>query len=271
MSDRFEIHRRVYYNQLNDDFAQTKRTIKLTEQTIDRLNHDTQPFSVTAMLLKAETKLSSLTILLVEQEQKLSDILAGGYDTTIKAEMDENKEEIKRKTTATKKKKDDKKVPMAGWKTEKKGPRIWTPVKYANQYVAKETDRFFRDCSSFPPNLQDQLARLPNNSGFLWRGIWHLGARDPVEPLDVVTLRDRRDGQLVIHTFKDGEHTVRAAHDRGPPRGSATRPQRSEQGARSERTPRPTGQQGVRSDRAPRPTGQQSTNKQQRGGSGKGK
>jgi hypothetical protein len=179
-----------------EDLRSLEKTKKRLEETLYRLQYEQQPFKVDTIVAKTKEKIAATEEEIVQQQQKLNDIEEGVYDKQIQEEISHNAEEIARKREITKAKKDKKK--------EQKSPQPWVyvrgpPSKYE---IDKEYSRFMEGKHKFPRNLAENLKKMPNNTGFLWRGNSFYGQLPEKAPHDVVTMTEKIDlgnGQFEIH------------------------------------------------------------------------
>jgi hypothetical protein len=72
--------------------------------------------------------------------------------------------------------------------------------------------RFHGMVSQFPSKLQAKLDKMPNNRGFVWKGVWFMGL-NPADSNKIV-MHDRFEGELYIHEY-DQTHKVFTKNQRG--------------------------------------------------------
>jgi len=64
----------------------------------------------------------------------------------------------------------------------------------------KDTDYFFKICNSIPDYITRNLKEMPNNKGYIWRGIWCLGELPPI-PGEPIVLFERKKDTLIIKEY----------------------------------------------------------------------
>jgi hypothetical protein len=149
-------------------------------------------------------KLEAINDQLAEQKEDLRKIEAGDVSS-----FDEHVEQIKQltltrnleekasnKLVALKAKHRQKKKDATYQKCRKENrSNRWDKKKYKIYY-----SKFCRAVDSVPDYMKENLKKMPNNKGYLWRGITVLGEMKPVkdEPL---MLFEKRYGVLTIHKY----------------------------------------------------------------------
>ena len=149
-------------------------------------------------------KLEAIDEQLEDQREELRKIEAGDFSS-----FDEHVEQIKQltiarnleekasnKLVATKAKNRQKKKDATYQKCRKENrSNRWDKKKYRIYY-----SKFCRAVDSVPDYMKENLKKMPNNKGYLWRGITVLGEMKPVkdEPL---MLFEKRYGVLTINKY----------------------------------------------------------------------
>jgi len=149
-------------------------------------------------------KLEAVDEQLEDQKEELRKIETGDFSS-----FDEHMEQIKQLTIAknleekasnklvARKAIDRQKKKDATYQKCRKENRSnrWDKKKYAIYY-----SKFCKAVDSVPDYMKENLKKMPNNKGYLWRGITVLGKMKPVkdEPL---MLFEKRYGVLTIHKY----------------------------------------------------------------------
>ena len=71
----------------------------------------------------------------------------------------------------------------------------------------KDTDYFFKICNSIPDYITRNLKEMPNNKGYIWRGIWCLGELPPI-PGEPIVLFERKKDTLIIKEYDDNYESI---------------------------------------------------------------
>jgi hypothetical protein len=150
---------------------------------------------------------------IVELNMKLASLASGELDSKIVEEVSLNTAKVSKKIEEEKKKSlSDKKV--------KKENKERNQVEYK---INKESDYSFKQkgydmCRAYerflsvepPPYIQDNLKKMPNNKGYIFRGVWFfgdmpLGGYQPKYP---IVMFESRQGVKLVHEIYANEHLV---------------------------------------------------------------
>ena len=142
-------------------------------------------------------------------EDKLELLTSGDLDNEILSEIKENtnKVEKKNKDNALKKEKieknqeKDKKISKSFFNNER-------DIKYQSRRqefsMIREYERLWS--IDLPDYMRQKLKGMPNNHGYIWKGIWFLGEMSPVNGPCIMSER-QRDATYIHEIFSD-EHVV---------------------------------------------------------------
>lgn len=191
------------------EIRQIENYIKRSKETIERLkSQENSDFN--------KKQIEKLKITEVENQNKLEllnkkyeDISSGKFDKEIIQRMEISANIIKEKQQIADKKVKDK-------NDRKKEDKIILDTAYKNgrtgnglnkYQIEKETNKFFLTCSTIPDFMLDNLKDMPNNKGYIWRGIWCLGEK-PKEDDDLVLFEKCKGGLLKIHEYTEHAYTL---------------------------------------------------------------
>jgi hypothetical protein len=65
--------------------------------------------------------------------------------------------------------------------------------------MQKETDKFFKFSNSISDNIKRNLSDMPSNKGYIWKGIWCFGDKQPERNKPLIMFEKLRDGIMKIH------------------------------------------------------------------------
>ena len=154
----------------------------------------------------------------IEEKQKLLDqlnidmhaISRGKLDDEINEERKYNQKiaqnirKDKIKSSAMKKEENDEKKEVSKnyWekisKTSRNNRQIERDVKYTYKYSNKVID-------TLPDYIKKNLLEMPNNKGYIWRGV-HFYGNLPEKPGPRIMFEKKRGGVLIIHEYTDYEY-----------------------------------------------------------------
>lgn len=188
-------------NITNTNIKHTESVIKRAKDTIERLRSQENSEFNRKHIDKIIVSLNENEDKLLALHKRYDDVGAGLLD-------DELNESVLKSNTIVKDKQliSDKKVKDKNQK--KLEDKAYLDAEYKQRrndgfsanYLQKETDKFYRDCSTIPDYIQQNLKDMPNNKGYIWRGVWCFGEK-PKES-DTTTLFEKcKGGILKIHEY----------------------------------------------------------------------
>ena len=206
-----EVRRRLRKNKLTNDIRETELFLTRSSNTIQRIkNSQMGEVYVRNQIDKLKAAMAEKTELVTSFRKELRRVDAGIMDTDIREEYKETTKKIKKqqqefaKIKAIKKEESDKKKDIFkkywnGILTASRGDRQnERDVKYAYKYFNKVND-------SLPDYMKKNLSEMPNNKGYIWRGV-HLYGDLPEQRGPRVMFEKKCGGILVIHEYTDREY-----------------------------------------------------------------
>ena len=208
-----EEKRRIKKNELKKEVKECESIITRSRETIGRLKASSMGTNyVTNQISILKEKIENKTKLVEELNQKIEDVKSGFLDDEIQKEYDDNKKRSKSLFLKHKKIKDEKKKE----KEEKKKitKDFWDKVKSDSKerYNKKRDMRykykyFTKVCESIPHYLLKNLKNMPNNKGYIWRGVYCYGDLPAEENRPTVLFEKKKGGILLIHEHRsNGEY-----------------------------------------------------------------
>ena len=209
---KMDVRRRLRKNKINNDIRDTKICITRSEDAIKRIRLSNmgevfvrnQMDKLNEVITEKKLLMENLTSDKLELEQ-------GELDEEINKEYDDNavkrekfKKEQKKNSVIKKiEKKEKKEVSDEYWKgivaASRSHRQKERDVNYAQKYYDKIVD-------SLPAYMKSNLAEMPNNKGYIWRGVYFYGYL-PEQSSDLrVIFEKQRGGLLIIHEYTDREY-----------------------------------------------------------------
>jgi hypothetical protein len=201
---KMDARRRLRKNMIINNIRDIETLIKRNEDTIRRIKYSQMgELYITTHVNKMREVIVEKNILLEKLLKDKSVVDSGGLDEEINKEYDDtkkhtnlcHKENLKAKIEKIEKKKEKKEISQSYWKgilTASRGHRQKDKdMRYCHRYYNKVVD-------SLPSYMQNNLAEMPNNKGYIWRGVHFYGElNEQTGPR--VMFEKKRGGILVIH------------------------------------------------------------------------
>lgn len=208
-----DIRRRLKANSIKLEINDCQKFIERGKETIGRLKHTNLGVEfIKKQIDKLKTSINEKEERLSVLNDKIVIVDKGGLDNEInmeyinnenrKKKLDQDREIIAKEN---KKDKQEKKEKCKNYwdgiigaaRSERQKER---DMKYAQSY-------FERTCDSLPKYMKRNLADMPNNKGYIWKGVNFYGDL-PEESGPCVLFEKRKGGILIIHEYTDKEYKM---------------------------------------------------------------
>jgi hypothetical protein len=93
----------------------------------------------------------------------------------------------------------------------------WADVKAQNA-MRREWNWLCRMDGFLPEHMRENLLTMPNNRGFIWKGIHYYGHRKCEEPINVITLFEKQHQLLYIHEISPQYYRIYEKKDKQKPK-----------------------------------------------------
>lgn len=93
----------------------------------------------------------------------------------------------------------------------------WADVKAQNA-MRREWNWVCRMDRYLPDHMRDNLSTMPNNRGFIWKGIHYYGHRGCEAPVNITTLFEKQHQVLYIHEITPGYYRIYEKKDKHKPK-----------------------------------------------------
>tara|TARA_Y100000389_G_scaffold203129_1_gene250565 strand:- start:9118 stop:10179 length:1062 start_codon:yes stop_codon:yes gene_type:complete len=141
-----------------------------------------------------------------ELQERLADLASGKIDAELKRQRREDTLAERKKTTEKRKKKidemEEKKVQHAAskdyWDRTIKAAR---EHRYSDRSAKRGYDYVLRVQRTLPQYIRANLSSMPNNKGYIWRGVHYYGLKDPEGKNANTIMFENSKGQLYIHEW----------------------------------------------------------------------
>ncbi len=56
---------------------------------------------------------------------------------------------------------------------------------------------------NLPDYIRTNLDRMPNNKGYIWKGIWYFGHQPEEDPTTLIMFEKKGGGDMLVHEIKE--------------------------------------------------------------------
>lgn len=187
---------------LVNNIEQQIKTIKFTIQNLKSKKQLFNPSekSNCDSIEKIELKIKEKLDIIENYKEKIKKIKKGELDNEIEKEYRKNRDIQNDKLKETKEKREQKKID-----NENKNERLRNYNRMVYKNSQRDIDRSYRwfqkTCNRFPANLDKKLDNMPNNMGYIWKGI-HFYGKLPEEDPNTLIMFEKKDNFLYTYTRK---------------------------------------------------------------------
>lgn len=209
-----ENHRIYYAHQAENELNSLKIYKRRTEDTIKRCKHVTGTDEILNKLATLKNKLAEYVEKIEAKEREIEEIRSGQRDNIIKEQINKNSNILKNKKRENKRKKQQESKELA--EAKDRADHYFQRGYYRNRnnrppskrQMGYEYERFIRNCNKIPDYMRRKLSNMPNNKGYIWRGIWLLGHRRSEIGQPTIIFERKGKDILLIHEFDQYEHRI---------------------------------------------------------------
>lgn len=150
---------------------------------------------------------------IAELKQRVEDITDGKLDAELVGAARSVRHEVLAKNSVTMKRKKDIKEKKAEQSVVSKtfyieNRRNDRRNKYENKNLNRAFRYYNRVVTSLPDYMKRNLKRMPNNKGYMWRGVTFFGKGSFNERNPIVVFEKRRNRLMIIHEWTRTEYNV---------------------------------------------------------------
>lgn len=199
-------NRRYYATQIEVEIKQLEVYKKRSISTIERLKNLERSEPILNKIKSLKQLVEKYTEDIEQKNREASDIRSGKKDAEIERLSKESQQEhIQQRKEFHKKKKERKEEKQEKKeKFDKRSKKIYKGYReerYLERSSKKEYEKFVRKCSSIPDYLLRKLKNMPNNKGYIFRGIWLFGERQEEYGQPTIMFDRKNKDLLVIHEY----------------------------------------------------------------------
>lgn len=204
-------------NIIRNDIKNTLIEINRNQETIKRISiiPENNDF-YRKQIQKYNEKITEDENKIIELEKRLNDVSLGILDKELTDIRTNNNIELLQKQKISEKKinikKEQKIEDKKNLDIEYKNFRKYDGISAYG--LIKETERYFSNCETLPDYIKDNLKYMPNNKGYIWKGISFFGNL-PKESDTTVLFEKCRNGILKIYEITRETHIVYEKQGKG--------------------------------------------------------
>jgi hypothetical protein len=195
-------------NRVNQRIKELEGHIRLNNNAEKRLRKSTCNVDFNRnRIVKMKLENEAFEKQIVDLNERLKDLQSGKLtaelhsrrkrDTAIAREKTIQKRQ--KKMEGLEEKQEQSKVSKQFYSKNRKSDRV---LKYESKNCARQYSYMLRVCSTLPTYIKNNLENMPNNKGYIWRGIHFFGKKEK-ESDTIVLFETKRGGALLIHKWED--------------------------------------------------------------------
>lgn len=207
-------------NKINNKIREISKYIETDNNTINRLQNSQININFNKQQIeKLSIKNEERYKILDELKQKNKDLELGILDAELNTEYETVQKILQKKNAEANKKKQDIQDLK---KADKIKSQIYSKADFTadkqNRYIKNEIDRsekyFFRLCDSIPDYMLKKLKKMPNNKGYIWKGVYCFGELPPDKENKIVIFERCERDILRIHEWYENYNEIWEKHDK---------------------------------------------------------
>ena len=195
-------------NKLHSDLLSCESNIKGSIETIKRLKFSNFSENNSKRIQDLEQKLISLQTKASDIKLRISDISSGKLDSELLHEIEQNTKNQKISSHLASKKrniqqieKDHIEIQLQKHFTSERN--VKRSEKWQEKDMQKSYDIFCKKNSSIPPYILQNLKKMPNNRGYIWKDIWCFGELPSEKNQPVIMINNAKGNNLIIEYHHD--------------------------------------------------------------------
>jgi len=227
--DNKRLHKK---NQIVNEIKQIDVTMARDISSIDKLKHSRMDIDfIQNSIIKINLKVEEKKLRKKQLQEDLLKLEQGELDQDIQTEYNKSKLLIAQKNEEHKNKRaiiaqqkaDDEEKTVA---MHQHNRDINNTIKQQHRDIKYEEKRFFKMIESIPTYIDKNLDDMPNNKGYLWRGILLFGKQhteiDKKEPLLIFDKQNKDN--LLIHEWTETDYSLYKKIGKNPKTTISTKP-----------------------------------------------
>jgi hypothetical protein len=211
-------------NNLQNEIKTLNATLKRLEQSQSSLRTNSiiaDKEYISVQLKKNDEEITQINDRINEINERLEKVVSGDLDEELEKNVKNNMKIIRKKLDIAEKKRSDKESDDK--KNKQKAEKYFKMQKEidchrrANEYeMQRSYDWFVKASNELPNYMKENLKTMPNNKGYIWKGISFYGALPKEKNQPRVLFEKKKDNVMMIYETTDKEINVYKKIDKEP-------------------------------------------------------
>lgn len=206
--------RKEYKDKITLQINTLQKCIETDDNMLDNLKDQGETPFVMAQISRVETKNASRQSEIDLLTQRIIDIDSGIVDDEITQDLEDIKlhQETMKKTTMQRRldkiemKKANSDISQGYHKKTIQGDR---EKRWLDKDMKRSYEHFWRANDSIPDHMLESLRQMPNNKGYIWKGVMCMGNKPEEKNNPPLTMFERqKGGLLIIHEWSTRDYKV---------------------------------------------------------------
>lgn len=217
-------HRATEKNNLQNEIKALNTSLRRIEQSQSNLRTNSiiaDKEYISIQLKKNEEEMEKINERLVEINERLEKVASGELDGELEQTIKNNMKIIRKKIDIAEKKKsiedsEDKKNKEKAEKYFKRQKEIDCQKRASEYEMNRSYDWFVKTSNELPNYMKENLKSMPNNKGYIWKGINFYGALPKEKNQPCVLFEKKKDNVMMIYETTEKETNVYKKIDKEP-------------------------------------------------------
>jgi hypothetical protein len=203
MTDKIRLSEKI---KINEELRLKTRYNEVDTTALSKLRcMNASDLYVQTQLKKITEAVNTRTRKICELTDRIEKLERGELDEELLNTINKNTLEMKEKGRATiTRKKEEKTVDVEDAKKSKEyyNKDRQTDKQNKSWYYKSAERHFSKSCDSIPEYMSRELKKMPSNQGYMWRGVYCFGERNPTSKTDFKVTENQKGKKLITYWNK---------------------------------------------------------------------
>lgn len=200
-----EALRRQYRSELEQEKARITRMVAKDKEAIEYLEGTEFTEKLSRLQQKVLERQERLSVI----DKEIKDVILGRLDEELGEKQSQEEKIIREKGQFTKQKKLDKRIEKeASMARLKARPNLHREENRKGRDLKYHYKRFCQVGDDLPDFISRNLADMPGNKGYIWKGMWFFGRKRPERGEPDIMFEKLKGGLLRIHEYRTNEYRL---------------------------------------------------------------